>query len=224
MTAASNGSVLADAPDSTVQPAPSRDRGGYWLPVVLIVGLLLGAAIGYLLPRATTATPGDDSPEAGFARDMSTHHAQAVEMGMIAFARAADPDVRIMARDIALTQQGQIGMMQSWLQQWKLDPTGSTAPMAWMPDAAGSVRNGLMPGMATPAQIQELRTATGKAQDTLFLRLMVQHHLGGIHMAQEIVRVSDDDQVTDMAQIAIDSQQRELTDMRSLQQQVEQGS
>ena len=217
-TAPSDETVAAD-------PTGSRRHGGYWLPVVLIVGLLLGAAIGYLIPRTTAATtPGDSSPEAGFARDMSTHHAQAVEMGMIAFERGSHRDVRIMARDIALTQQGQIGMMQSWLQQWKLDPTGSSAPMAWMPDAAGSVRNGLMPGMATPAEIQKLRTATGKAEDSLFLQLMVQHHLGGIHMAQEIVQVSDDEQVKDMAQIAIDSQQRELTDMRSLQQQVEQGS
>ena len=185
---------------------------------------MVGAALASFYLSLSYRPPGDDSAEAGFARDMATHHAQAVQMAEIVQRRTESDEIRLLATDIALTQQGQIGMMQSWLQQWKLDPTGSSAPMAWMPDAAGSVRNGLMPGMATPAEIQKLRTATGKAEDSLFLQLMVQHHLGGIHMAQEIVQVSDDEQVKDMAQIAIDSQQRELTDMRSLQQQVEQGS
>ena len=212
------------AMDAVHEPAASeagsagRGVAAVWLPVLLVVGLLLGVGIGLVIPRSST--PGDDSPEAGFARDMSTHHAQAVEMGMIAYTRASNGEVRTMAYDIAMTQQGQIGMMQGWLQQWKLDPTGSQPPMAWMPDGAASVRNGLMPGMATPAEVQQLREATGTAEDTLFLKLMIQHHLGGIHMAQEIVEVSDDEQVVQMAQLAIDGQQRELTDMRSLQKAV----
>ena len=59
--------------------------------------------------------------------------------------------------------------------------------MAWMPDGDGSVVNGLMPGMATPEEMTKLRAATGKDLDVLFLELMRQHHLGGIHMAQEIL-------------------------------------
>jgi len=204
-------------------PATARRTGGVWLPVALIVGLLLGVAIGVLAPWGD-GTPGEDSPEAGFARDMSTHHAQAVEMGMIAYTRASSGDTRIMARDIALTQQGQVGMMQAWLREWHLDPTGSQPAMAWMPDGANSLRDGLMPGMATPAELDQLRTAAGADTDRLFLRLMIQHHLGGIHMAQEIVRASDDEQVVEMAQVAIDGQQRELTDMQSLQKQLTPGA
>jgi uncharacterized protein (DUF305 family) len=203
--------------DPVAEPVAGRSaRPGYWLPVALVVGLLLGAAIGFLIPRGGS-TPADDSPEAGFARDMSTHHTQAVEMGMIAYTRASNADVRTMARDIALTQQGQIGMMQAWLQEWNLSPTGSQPPMAWMPDGAASVRDGLMPGMATPAELAQLRQATGLDEDRLFLRLMIQHHLGGIHMAQAVVGTSEEKEVTDAAQLAIDNQQRELTDMQALQ-------
>ena len=176
------------------------------------------ARFGYWLPRGST--PGDGSPEVGFARDMSTHHTQAVEMGMIAYTRASNADVRIMARDIALTQQGQIGMMQAWLQEWNVDPTGSQPVMAWMPDGGASVRNGLMPGMATPAELQQLRQAPGVEEDRLFLRLMIQHHLGGIHMAEAVVKSSKEKEVVEAAQLAIDNQQREMTDMQALQKRI----
>ena len=201
-------------------PAPAPPRFSYWIPIALVVGLLLGVAIGFLTPRGG-GSPADDSPEAGFARDMTTHHTQAVEMGLIAFVKAQNPDVRQMAVDIALNQQGQIGMMQAWLREWHLQPTGSQPPMAWMPDGRQSVVNGLMPGMATQEQLKQLREATGREQDRLFLKLMIQHHLGGVHMAQEVLELSDDPEIEEAAQLTINSQQREMTDMQSLQKQID---
>jgi len=59
--------------------------------------LLIGYAVGWLTPRLST--PGQHSPEAGFARDMSEHHAQAVELGMIAYQKAALPEVRTLGGD-----------------------------------------------------------------------------------------------------------------------------
>ena len=130
-------------------PAPGRGRRT-WLLVTaaLLVGALLGLGIGLVAPRLTT--PGDDSVEAGFLRDMAVHHAQAVEMSMIVHQKSDDPEIVYLASDIALTQHGQIGYMQAWLREWHLSPTSTQQPMAWMPDSAGSVVNGLMPGMATP--------------------------------------------------------------------------
>ena len=201
-------------------PATATPRISYWVPVALVVGLLLGTVIGFVIPRGA-GLPADDSPEAGFARDMTTHHTQAVEMGLVAYARAQNPDVRTMAVDIALNQQGQIGMFQAWLREWSLQPTGSQPAMAWMPGGEQSVVDGLMPGMATQAELKQLREATGLDEDRLFLKLMIQHHLGGVHMAQEVVKLSDDEEVVEAAQLTINSQQRELTDMKSLQQQID---
>ena len=198
--------------------APRR-RFDYWLPLTLVIGLLLGTALGYFLPHRSER-PDEKSAEAGFAWDMTTHHTQAVEMGMIAYTRAQHSDTRSMARDIALTQAGQMGMFQAWLREWGLGPNNPNPPMAWMPDGAASVRDGLMPGMATMAELDQLRAATGLAEDRLFLKLMIQHHLGGIHMAQEVVKRSTDSEVVEAAQLAIDNQQRELTDMRTLQTKV----
>jgi uncharacterized protein (DUF305 family) len=180
-----------------------------WLVVILVFGLVAGGLGGYLL--AQPHNPGDDSAEAGFLRDMSTHHAQAVEMSMIAHANSDNPAVVSLAGDIALTQHQQIGYMQAWLRDWNLSPTGTQPAMAWMPDSAGAVVNGLMPGMATPEQLAKLRVAKGTELDVEFLTLMRQHHLGGIHMAQEIVALSKNTNVTWLAQTMVTGQQAELT-------------
>ena len=193
-------------------PVARGDRGrigAWWLVAVLVFGLALGVGGGLVIPHFTK--PADDSAEAGFLRDMSTHHAQAVEMSMIAHADSDDPRIVTLAGDIALTQHGQIGYMQAWLRDWGLSPTGSQPAMAWMPDSAGSVVNGLMPGMATPEQINKLREAKGKDLEVQYLTLMRQHHLGGIHMAQEILNLSKNKDVTWLAQTMVNSQQAELT-------------
>ena len=198
----------ASAPENGSTPSRAR-RGPLRLAAALVVGLLLGLGAGLLIPRLTL--PGDNSVEAGFLRDMSTHHAQAVEMSMIAHTDSTNPDVVTLAGDIALTQHGQIGYMQAWLRDWHLSPTGSQEPMAWMPDSAGAVVNGLMPGMATPEQLTALRKATGTQLDIQYLTLMRQHHLGGIHMAQEAVKLSSNKDVDWLAQTMVTSQQGEIT-------------
>jgi uncharacterized protein (DUF305 family) len=209
MTVSTDPDAVADAPASGTDNQPSRARRG-WLVVAaaLIVGTVLGLAIGLVIPHLRT--PGDDSVEAGFLRDMSTHHGQAVEMSMIVHEKSDNPEIVYLANDIALTQHGQIGYMQAWLRDWNLSPTSSEAPMAWMPDSAGSVVNGLMPGMATPEQLATLRKATGKDLNVQYLTLMRQHHLGGIHMAQEAERLSHNDDVTWLAGTMVASQQGEI--------------
>ncbi len=211
----------APAETRTAVPAPRNRFGLGWLAAVLVFGLLVGLAIGLLGPRLTT--PGDDSVEAGFLRDMSTHHAQAVEMSMIAHANSTNPQVITLSADIALTQHGQIGYMQAWLRDWHLSPTSSAPPMAWMKNSAGSVQNGLMPGMATPEQLAELRKATGNALDVQFLTLMRAHHLGGIHMAQEILTESDDKNVTWLAESQVRGQQSEINLIDSMLKELPKG-
>ncbi|MFI5889065.1 DUF305 domain-containing protein [Actinoplanes sp. NPDC051513] len=209
MTISTDSEAAADAAASEDVPAAGRNRRSWILVIAaLLVGTMLGLGIGILVPHLRT--PGDDSVEAGFLRDMSTHHAQAVEMSMIVHQKSDDPQIVYLASDIALTQHGQIGYMQAWLRDWHLSPTGSKPAMAWMPDSAGSVVNGLMPGMATPEQLATLRKATGKDLEIQYLTLMRQHHLGGIHMAQEAVKLSKNKDVTWLAGTMVASQQGEI--------------
>ncbi|MEU4780920.1 DUF305 domain-containing protein [Micromonospora sp. NPDC023633] len=200
-------------------PAPEERRpsarrwGTAALALAVVVGLLLGYAGGLLTPRLTR--PGDSSAEAGFARDMTTHHAQAVEMGMIAFDRGTDPEVRSIGGDIAAAQQGELGIMQAWLRSWGLDPAGSEPSMSWMPDGTAMVQNGLMPGMATPEEMAKLHAAEGRELDVLFLRMMIKHHLGGIHMIDGILDVSDEPDVVRTAQTMKNTQRNDLTNLQN---------
>ncbi|MEV4760872.1 DUF305 domain-containing protein [Micromonospora sp. NPDC049559] len=203
------------AADGELHPSPARRFGTLGLALAVLVGLLLGYAGGLLTPHFTR--PADDSVEAGFARDMTTHHAQAVEMGMIAFRAASDPEVRQIAGDIATGQQGDIGIMQAWLRSWGLGPNSSQPPMAWMPDGAGLVKDGLMPGMATPQQLAQLRAAQGVDVDRLFLKLMINHHLGGIHMVDAVLAETHDDDVIETAKIMKNTQQTDLANLQAAQ-------
>lgn len=196
-----------------VDRSPQRYGVGM-LVLATVAGLLLGYAVAVLTLRPST--PGDTSPEAGFARDMTIHHDQAVTMSMISYQRATQLSVRTVGEDIAGNQQGQIGMMQQWLRDWGLLPTGAVPPMSWMPDGAAALENGLMPGMATPEELAELRAATGVEVDRLFLELMIDHHLGGIHMVDGILAVSDHEDVRWLAQTQKNGQQQEINLMRRL--------
>lgn len=193
------------------------------MTVVAALALVVGAAAGYLLGRP--AYPGDTSVDAGFARDMTTHHGQGVDMAMTMYPATDDPELRPVALDIGLTQQGQIGIFQAWLDQWGLSPTGSQKPMAWMAGhnhgstAEQSMQlrpDGLMPGMATQAELQRLRTATGRAKEVLFCQLMIRHHKAGVAMAEMAATGASEPAVRRMAQQIVDGQAYEIQVLTAL--------
>ncbi|WP_435585967.1 DUF305 domain-containing protein [Micromonospora aurantiaca (nom. illeg.)] len=182
----------------------------------------LGLAVGLIAP--TTRAPADNSAEAGFARDMATHHAQAVEMSMIAHAGTDDPEVATLSMDIALTQQAQIGTMRAWLTEWKLSLTGTQPPMSWMTGKGGMTMNHgggtpastAMPGMATKAEVSRLREATGRDLDLQFTELMIRHHQGGITMVNAVLAAEPRQQVRDLAERMRAGQEAELNALQSL--------
>ena len=174
-----------------------RPAGSRWLTVglvaVIALGLVvMGGGLAVALGIGRDDAPSTDSVDAGFARDMSAHHLQGVEMANLAADRSQDPEVRQLAFDISSTQTNQVGRMQGWLTLWGLSISGGQS-MAWMNGAAGydmssmgagsGVADSLMPGMATEDEIAELRGLTGSAFDVQFLRLMIRHHQGAKDMA-----------------------------------------
>ena len=150
--------------------------------------LAAGVALAMLF---ASQPPGNDSAEAGFARDMIVHHGQAVHMAEIVRDKTKSDHMRLLAADISLTQQGQVGIMQGWLEVWGLPITGEEPAMAWM----GHRTDGLMPGMATPEEITRLSQLSPDRADVLFLRLMIAHHEAAIPMAQAILMRTDEPEV-----------------------------
>jgi uncharacterized protein (DUF305 family) len=156
--------------------------------------------------------PGNDSAEAGFARDMIVHHAQAVQMAEIVRDKTNSDDIRLLAADISLTQQAQVGIMQGWLEVWGLPITGEEPAMAWM----GHPMDGLMPGMATPEEITRLSQLPPDRADVLFLRLTIAHHEAAIPMAQAILKRTDEPEVRELARSIVNSQKAEIENMKAM--------
>jgi len=176
--------------------------------LALLAAALAGAATVLLVSRP----PGEDSAEAGFARDMMVHHAQAVQMAGIVRDKTQNDAIRYLATDIELSQQAQIGMMQGWMGEWGLPISGSEPTMSWM----GHPTEGLMPGMAAPDEIEFLSKAPPQEADKLFLILMINHHQGALPMAQAILDRTDRPDVRQLAEGIKISQQLEIQMMRSM--------
>jgi uncharacterized protein (DUF305 family) len=177
-----------------------------------VLALLAAALAGATAVLLVSRPPGDDSAEAGFARDMMVHHAQAVQMAEIVRDRTNSDTMRLLASDIALTQQAQIGIMQGWLQAWGLPMTATEPAMAWM----GHPMDGPMPGMATPEEIDRLSEVPPDVADVLFLRLMISHHQAAIPMAEALLKRSDRPEVRALAQSVEVSQRAEIETMKAM--------
>lgn len=211
-----------DAPTPGTRPGPDRTVRRVVI-AVLVVAALLAAFAGGRASLAGSAPPPDDSPEAGFARDMQKHHAQAVEMAFIVRDRTTDAAVRTLAYDIATSQQHQIGQMYGWLVQWDLSQVGD--PMVWMRDAdeahgggghAGADGIAAMPGMASAADLRRLGTLNGREAEAQFLRLMIAHHQGGVEMARAVLAQSPRREVRRLGEAVVTTQQAEVTVMQGM--------
>lgn len=150
-------------------------------------GAVAGAAL-VLLVWGWLSPPGDESAEAGFARDMATHHAQAVDMAFVVRDTSSDEALRTLAYDIITTQSTQRGVFMGWLQQWGAPQTSAGPRMAWMPGHAHTPGGAPQPmhGMASEEELRRLRQAQGVEAEILFLQLMIRHHEGGVIMARAV--------------------------------------
>ena len=216
---------------SRSSPTPARALPPWW--AVLLVAVAV-AALAFAIGRFSTfgagaagALPGTDSPEAGFARDMQVHHAQAVEMAMDIYRTTDDESVRVLAYDIATTQSAQKGEFYDWLVKWNLPQSGDPL-MAWMAAAPSGHQHAASPsateaelraemGMATTDEIDGMRAATGTDADCRFLSLMIRHHEGAIPMAQALVELGSEPRAIQVAQGVIATQSAEIDLMTSLQ-------
>ena len=214
MTELDDSDDLAGDPHDEVATEPGRQQPGRGRLLLIGLAALLVGVLGTLwVVQARSSAPSDFGADAGFARDMQTHHAQAVQLAFLVRDRTDDEEVRTVAYDIITSQQQQAGQMFGWLVQWGLDQTGSRPPMAWVGGehaAAHTAADGSMLGTATPAQITELGAATGVEAERIFLRLLIAHHTGGIAMAQAAVAEARTPEVKTLAGAIVSSQTSEV--------------
>lgn len=278
------GKTLEDSTEPTeLADLNRRLRRMYVVLVALVLVVLFGGVAVAATTWARTRTPSQTSPEVGFARDMYTHHGQAVTMALLLRNTAAEP-LNTLTVDIVTSQAEQQGMMLAWLSRHDLlAADDSWQPMAWMegtsgmaemaahgrvsvtpgvtasaelppasvsptasasvspsatasvsPTASASVSPasspsasaspsvsaaaegsvlgwGVMPGMATDAELTQLVQLRGEAREVMFLQLMMRHHRAGLDMAQTYLDLGTDPELRELAQGIVTSQGREIT-------------
>jgi uncharacterized protein (DUF305 family) len=195
--------------------APRRGWGPWQVAGVAVAVAVVAALLGAVVWERVS-TPAADSVDVGFLADMRSHHAQAVEMANLAIQTAGDPTVRDFAKEVLMFQQYEIGYMEALSEEWgefPADPERSA--MAWMGMPTPVDR---MPGMATAEQLDALAEARGAEADALFLQLMTEHHLGGIHMTDYAAERAGDQRVRDLAARMASAQAKEVGEYRRLAQ------
>jgi uncharacterized protein (DUF305 family) len=184
------------------------------IAVVAVAALVSAGAAGWLggHSSASGSVP-DGSVDAGFARDMSIHHQQAVVMAGFERDHTSDADLKLLAYNIEDTQSFEIGQMQGWLDTWGLVRSTTRPQMQWMAGHGHLASDGLMPGMATADQMDHLQSLHGTALDIDFLQLMIRHHQGGIPMEQYVVDHAKKSYVRNLAQAMKTAQSGEIIQM-----------
>lgn len=169
-----------------------------------------------------------------FIDSMMPHHSMAVDMAKLALQKAQHPQLKRMARQIIADQQREIAQMKAWRKAWY---PKAAAPMAGMNHGAMNHSMGGMSGsmnhempmsggkMAMPTTMMGLsmklemdmgQLARSKYFDRDFLRMMVPHHAGALLMAQEALNVTARPQLRKLSHQIIDSQAKEIGEMRDL--------
>jgi uncharacterized protein (DUF305 family) len=146
---------------------------------------------------------------------MRVHHEQAVQMSLIFLDRPdTDPALQTIAREIVVGQNIEIGRMIQLLRDFGASEVNVTdTAMTWMDEPVALDR---MPGLATAADIDTLRAATGAEANQTFVTLMTVHHQGGIHMAEHAVMHAGTDEVQKMAASMVKGQRGEIDEMATL--------
>jgi uncharacterized protein (DUF305 family) len=115
-----------------------------------------------------------------FLQMMIPHHQQAIDISNLALKTSKDPELLALAQTIITAQSSEIIQMNSWLKD-----SGYNAGMGHSMDGMG--------GMLDDSELSALAAATGKNFDILWLKGMIGHHDGAIHMTNMIRDASNPD-------------------------------
>jgi uncharacterized protein (DUF305 family) len=178
---------------------------------IVVTCAVLAAMIGWMVGDSGSELEHNEV-DTGFLQDMREHHDQAVYMGFV-YRSLADIDAGLntVAGSIIRGQDIDIGRMIQMLRLFgEAEANEGDTSMAWM---GMPVPRGEMPGMASEEDLDRLAASSGAEADELFVELMREHHLGGIHMAEYAAEHAGSEEVRKMAAAMAASQAEEIAEM-----------
>ena len=189
--------------------APPRGLSAVKVVALVVAFMFLGGAIGWALAQ----DDGDpfSAVDVGFMQDMGYHHIQAVEMSVAVLIKdSVGDEIKHFAQEITITQQYERGLFNAMLDRFGHPSMPESEAMGWM---GPPVPLDDMMGLATEEQMDQLREAEGVEADALWIALMTEHHLGGLHMADYAARHGQDEAVSNIARNMVRVQRAEILDL-----------
>ena len=137
-----------------------------------------------------------------FVRLTIPHHRQGVQMAELAIERASSDDVKEMAQHTRNDQRQETAKLEGLLATVGLSPDDAT------------------PDETMAAGMQQMLEYLGQQQghmfDASFLAMMMNHHIGAIHMAEVEAAGGQHDELVSMARSTHGKQMKELEQMREM--------
>jgi uncharacterized protein (DUF305 family) len=197
--------TTVEADDSPVVAPDNRP-----LLLGITAALMIGILVGLWLSR--DRNPAESSADVGFLRDMVDHHEQATVMASIALSGDVDPQVNRFAQEVLVSQRWETGLMDAWLERWAFDrgDPDRTDAMGWMGDPGPLAA---MPGIQPSEALDDLAGETDPtAKSVQFLTMMIDHHRGGVAMAEAAMERADTERVRDFALLVARNQEGEIAE------------
>lgn len=150
-----------------------------------------------------------DQKDLMFAVMMIPHHEQAVEMSELSLGISDSSELTDLANQIIAGQTPEIELMQGWLDE--------SEQFSEMPGIMESMpgMNGMMGGMATEEEMEDLAELSSPEFEQMFLELMIDHHEGALDMVQMIID-SDNPEVKALADDIVRVQTAEIEQMQRM--------
>lgn len=137
-----------------------------------------------------------------FLQMMIPHHQQAIDISKLALQKSQNSELLSLAKIIIRDQKSEIAQMKSWL-----DQAGSSEHMGHSMDGMG--------GMLKDEDLAALDKATGKNFDTLWLKGMIEHHDGAIHMS-EMIKDASNLEIQAFGEKIVKDQSAQITQMKKM--------
>ena len=149
---------------------------------------------------------GYNDPDTAFAKGMLGHHRGAVDMAKIELKYGTDEAMRQLAQDVITAQQAEIDVLNKWL--------------ASHPDAAKPKPNTVAMQQAYAKSMENMHGemtlgVSDPVPDMAFARGMLPHHIAAVDMAKVQLEYGTDEEMRQLAQDIIDTQQTEIDVMKN---------
>jgi len=137
-----------------------------------------------------------------FASMMVIHHQGAIDMANKQLEKGNDATIRTMAQQIIDKQTAEKEELTMWLDNHTPDPN----------EAGQAFDAEMMAGMEKMNNWKDIQPLTGDA-DNDFAQLMIIHHQQATDNAQSILHHGHHEEIKSMAQMMIEDQNKEITDL-----------